>query len=122
MATFDPGCWIFQHNSGLTAEVGLACLAHLSRRRGRFIQLSEIAAHAEVPEAYGQKVLAALVHAGLVESSRGKGYCLDRDARDINLRQVLDALSARNHPRLEMEGREFAGIERRLADALAARL
>ena len=105
-----------------TVVYAMACLMYLSGRRGRNVQLAEIAAAQGIPQAYCQKVLAALARAGILQSFRGQGYCLERDAKEISLRQVMEALSAVTHPRLEKEEGGLAGLTERLGETLAARL
>ena len=88
----------------------MACLMYLARRRGQVIPLSEIAAGQGLPTPYCQKLLGALAKAGLISSSRGHGYSLSRDPKDVNLRQVMEALSSVTHPHAKKEQDGFTAL------------
>ncbi len=61
---------------------------------GSPVQLREIAEREEISEKYLEHLMSLLKSSGFVRSIRGSkgGYLLARDAREINLREVVDVL------------------------------
>ncbi len=82
---------------GLMAMVEIA----LREQQGR-VQVKEIAESQGIPEEYLEQLMIPLRRAGLVKSKRGVhgGYILARPAREITVRQIVEALDG---PILEME-------------------
>jgi Rrf2 family transcriptional regulator, cysteine metabolism repressor len=77
------------------AEYGVRVMVELARRAGgEPIPLAEIAANDGLPLAYLEHLVARLRKAGLVDSRRGSrgGYMLARDAREITMAEVVEAL------------------------------
>jgi len=87
-----------------TIAYGLACLHYLGENNGgRWNQVSDIARIQGLPAAYCNKVLQALVHAGLVESQKGKGYRLRRELDDINVWELMESLTFNGAPQIDDE-------------------
>lgn len=82
---------------GLMAMVEIA----LREQQGR-VQVKEIAESQGIPEEYLEQLMIPLRRAGLVKSKRGVhgGYVLARPAREITVRQIVEALDG---PILEIE-------------------
>ncbi len=77
------------------AEYGIRVMVELARRDQEApIPLAEIAAAEGLPLAYLEHLAARLRKAGLVASRRGSrgGYLLARDAREITMAEVVEAL------------------------------
>src|SRR3954468_23286775 len=77
------------------AEYGVRVLVELAARDGHSpVPLTEIAEANGLPLAYLEHLVARLRKAGLVESRRGArgGYLLARDAADITMAEVVEAL------------------------------
>jgi Rrf2 family protein len=77
------------------AEYGVRVMVELARRGGEDpVPLTEIADHEGLPLAYLEHLVARLRRADLVESRRGAhgGYLLARDAADITMAEVVEAL------------------------------
>ncbi|OGS50718.1 MAG: hypothetical protein A3J79_12515 [Elusimicrobia bacterium RIFOXYB2_FULL_62_6] len=82
-----------------TLAYGLACLHYLGENESReWLKVSEISRRQNLPGAYCNKVLQALVRAGLVESQKGKGYRLNRKLDDINVWELMEALTFNHAP------------------------
>ncbi len=60
----------------------------------RPIPVSEISLRRRIPKKFLEKIIGALIRAGLVQSHRGAhgGYTLSRPAGDITFRQVIEAV------------------------------
>src|ERR1700677_1798414 len=80
------------------AEYGVRVMVELARRAGGEggdpVPLAEIAAHDGLPWAYLEHLVARLRKAGLIDSRRGSrgGYMLARDAGEITMAEVVEAL------------------------------
>lgn len=82
-----------------TLAYGLACLHYLGQNNGgNWNQVAEICHFQGLPAAYCNKVLQALVHAGLVESQKGKGYRLRKDLDDISVWELMEAFTFNGAP------------------------
>jgi len=82
-----------------TLAYGLACLHYLGANNGgRWNQVAEIARFQGLPAPYCNKVLQALVHAGFVESQKGKGYRLAKDLDDISVWALMEAFTFNHAP------------------------
>lgn len=80
---------------GRYAMVAMVDLAILVRGAGgKHVSLAEIARRQDVSQAYLEQLFVKLRRAGLVESVRGPGggYRLARDAEDIRVAEVLEAV------------------------------
>jgi Rrf2 family transcriptional regulator, cysteine metabolism repressor len=76
-------------------EYGVRLMVELARHRGSGpVSLSEMAGHEDLPRPYLEQLVVSLREAGLVTSTRGArgGYELARDAAEIRMSQVLQAL------------------------------
>ena len=71
---------------------GMVALAGASP--GQAITLQEVAAQDNLPAGFLSKIFQKLVRHALIESHRGtqRGYTLARPAREITLRQILEAI------------------------------
>jgi Rrf2 family transcriptional regulator, cysteine metabolism repressor len=83
------------------AEYGVRVMVELARRAGDapdgvgpVVPLAEIAEHDGMPLAYLEHLVARLRKAGLIDSRRGSrgGYMLARDAEQITMAEVVEAL------------------------------
>ncbi len=83
------------------AEYGVRVMVELARRAGErsdgvepVVPLAEIAEHDGMPLAYLEHLAARLRKAGLIDSRRGSrgGYLLARDAQEITMAEVVEAL------------------------------
>jgi Rrf2 family protein len=82
-----------------TLAYGLACLKHLSLHRGEgWLETRHIAKAQGLPASYCNKVLQSLVHAGLVHSSRGRGFKIAKDLKDISVWRVMEAFTFNGAP------------------------
>jgi len=85
-----------------TLAYGLACLHYLGQNNGgRWNQVAEISSFQGLPAPYCNKVLQALVHAGFVESQKGRGYRLTRELDDISVWQLMEAFTFNGAPKAE---------------------
>jgi Rrf2 family protein len=82
-----------------TLAYGLACLHYLGQNNGgSWNQVADISRFQGLPAPYCNKVLQALVHAGFVESQKGKGYRLRKDLDDISVWQLMEAFTFNGAP------------------------
>jgi Rrf2 family transcriptional regulator, cysteine metabolism repressor len=82
-------------------DYSLRALIELSLHVGEGpIQSAEIAARQHVPEPYLDQLLTRLRRAGFIRSVRGPqgGHMLNRDPKQINLREVLEVLEGSLSP------------------------
>lgn len=87
-----------------TLAYGLACLQYLGQNNGgSWNQVTDICQFQGLPAAYCNKVLQALVHAGFVESQKGKGYRLRKDLDDISVWGLMEAFTFNGAPEAERE-------------------
>ena len=87
-----------------TLAYGLACLHYLGQNNGgAWNQVADISRFQGLPAAYCNKVLQALVHAGFVESQKGKGYRLCKELDDISVWQLMEAFTFNGAPKAEKE-------------------
>jgi Rrf2 family protein len=85
-----------------TLAYGLACLHYLGQNNGgAWNQVADISRFQGLPAAYCNKVLQALVHAGFVESQKGKGYRLRKDLDDISVWELMESFTFNGAPRTE---------------------
>ena len=76
-------------------EYGVRLMVELARHRGTGpVSLGDISDHEDLPRPYLEQLVISLREAGLVVSTRGArgGYELSRDAGDIRMSQVVEAL------------------------------
>ena len=76
-------------------EYGLMCMIYMAKNPGaEWVTIKEMAAKENYPLPYVEKILQSLRQAGLVVSHQGNqgGYCLARQASEITVKQVIDAL------------------------------
>ena len=77
------------------AEYGLSAMIHLAQQPPKTIlTLSQIAETRGLPGGFLAKTFQKLVRHGLLESFRGRqrGYRLAREASEINMRELLEAI------------------------------
>jgi Rrf2 family protein len=78
------------------SRYGLRLLIELANqgKAGKPVFLNEIARNQDISEKYLSKLVIPLRGAGIIQSARGAhgGYLLKRDASEINLKQIIDAL------------------------------
>lgn len=87
-----------------TLAYGLAALHYLGQNNGgSWNQVADIARFQGLPPAYCNKVLQALVHAGFVESQKGKGYRLRKELDDISVWALMEAFTFNGAPAAERE-------------------
>lgn len=99
-----------------TLAYGLACLHYLGQNGGgRWNQVVEISRFQGLPAPYCNKVLQALVHAGFVESQKGRGYRLHKDLDSISVWQLMEAFTVNGAPKAEK-----AQVPNRLYETLRA--
>jgi len=85
-----------------TLAYGLACLHYLGQNNGGgWNQVADISRFQGLPSAYCNKVLQALVHAGFVESQKGKGYRLRKDLDDISVWELMESFTFNGAPSAE---------------------
>ena len=85
-----------------TLAYGLACLSYLGDNcGGAWSQVAAISRGQNLPPAYCNKVLQALVHAGFVESQKGKGYRLRKDLDKISVWELMEAFTFNGAPGTE---------------------
>lgn len=87
-----------------TLAYGLACLQYLGHNNGgQWNQVADIARSQGLPAPYCNKVLQALVHAGFVESQKGRGYRLQRELDSISVWALMEAFTFNGAPAPERE-------------------
>lgn len=92
-----------------TLAYGLACLSYLGDNGGgAWCQVADISRRQNLPPAYCNKVLQALVHAGFVESQKGKGYRLSKDLDQVNVWELMEAFTFNHAPEI---GKKEIGIK-----------
>jgi len=109
---------------GRYAMVAMVDLAILLRAAsGRHVSLAEIARRQDVSQAYLEQLFVKLRRAGLVESVRGPGggYRLARDAADIRVSDVLEAVEETINA-LEMGAGASGGVSGSQAQSMTNRL
>lgn len=85
-----------------TLAYGLACLHYLGENNGgAWNQVANISRFQGLPTAYCNKVLQALVHAGFVESQKGRGYRLNKELDAISVWQLMEAFTFNGAPKAE---------------------
>lgn len=101
-----------------TLAYGLACLDYLGQNNGgAWNQVADICRYQGLPVAYCNKVLQALVHAGLVESQKGKGYRLNKELDDISVWDLMEAFTLNGAPRAgrgEVSGKLYRKLKERV--------
>lgn len=93
-------------------------MAELARGSGAPVPIATVAERREIPVQFLEQLFATLRRAGLLVSQRGVkgGYRLARDADEITVLEVVQALDGR----LGEEGREAGGIWADGVEALRA--
>ena len=83
-------------------------MAELARNSGTPVPIATVAERRDIPVQFLEQLFSTLRRAGLLTSQRGVkgGYRLARDAEDITVLEVVQALDGR----LGEEGREAGGI------------
>jgi Rrf2 family protein len=91
-------------------------MAELARNSGRPVPIATVAERREIPVQFLEQLFSTLRRAGLLTSQRGVkgGYSLARDAEQITVLEVVQALDGK----LGEEGREAGGIWADGVDAL----
>jgi len=85
-----------------TLAYGLACLHYLGQNNGgAWNQVVDISRFQGLPAPYCNKVLQALVHAGFVESQKGKGYRLNKKLDDISVWELMESFTFNGAPKAE---------------------
>ncbi|MCG2725991.1 MAG: Rrf2 family transcriptional regulator [Elusimicrobia bacterium] len=88
-----------------TLAYGLACLHYLDEHRSeKWARVSEIAKFQNLPLAYCNKVLQALIHAGFVYSQKGKGYRLGKKLDNISVWNLMEAFTFNSAPEPKKKG------------------
>ncbi len=109
-----------------TATTGYAvqALGCLSTTRDRLVMSRQIAECTGIPPSYLSKVLNALVHSGLLEGKRGYqgGVRLTRDAADITLLELVEAVEGKDFLSGCFFGLEPCGVAQSCLQPLAASL
>jgi len=110
----------------LTIEYAMRAMVALAAGDGSPVTTRQIAETMKVPQSYLSKVLQSLVRAGLVHSTRGLkgGFVLARSPKELNLMEVLNAVSPYKRIEscpLDLEGHssELCPLHRRLDQAMA---
>jgi Rrf2 family protein len=110
----------------LTIEYAMRAMVALAAGDGTPMTTRQIAGTMKVPQSYLSKVLQSLVRAGLVHSTRGLkgGFVLARGPKELNLLEILDAVSPYKRIEtcpLDLEGHssELCPLHRRLDQAMA---
>jgi Rrf2 family protein len=110
----------------LTIEYAMRAMVALAAGDGSPMTTRQIAETMKVPQSYLSKVLQSLVRAGLVHSTRGLkgGFVLARSPKELNLMEVLNAVSPYKRIEscpLDLEGHssELCPLHRRLDQAMA---
>ncbi len=77
-------------------EYGVVCMIYIAKHAGadKWVTIKEIASHENYPFPYIEKILQGLRQAKLLVSHQGNqgGYSLARDASEITLKEIVDAL------------------------------
>ena len=76
-------------------EYGVRLMVELARHRGTGpVSLADVSDHEDLPRPYLEQLVIGLREAGLVVSTRGArgGYELSRDAHEIRMSEVIEAL------------------------------
>jgi len=85
-----------------TLAYGLACLHYLGQNNGgQWNQVADISRFQGLPAPYCNKVLQALVHAGFVESQKGRGYRLRKDLDNISVWELMESFTFNGAPGAE---------------------
>ena len=85
-----------------TLAYGLACLHYLGQNNGgAWNQVADISRFQGLPAPYCNKVLQALVHAGFVESQKGKGYRLNKKLDDISVWELMESFTFNGAPKAD---------------------
>ena len=85
-----------------TLAYGLACLHYLGQNNGgAWNQVGQISKFQGLPPAYCNKVLQALVHAGFVESQKGKGYRLTKELDEISVWELMESFTFNGAPKAD---------------------
>ena len=90
------------------SRYAVVALAELARSGDRPVPIKELAERRGIPEQFLEQLFSTLRRAGLLTSQRGVkgGYRLARDAEEITVLEVVQALDGK----LGEEGREAGGI------------
>ena len=106
-----------------TLAYGLACLHFLSKHdTDGWMETRHIAKSQGLPESYCNKVLQGLVHAGLVTSSRGRGFKLAKPLGSISAWEVMEAFTFNGAPasaRRTNSGELYESLRNRVNHMLA---
>ena len=103
-------------------EWGLHCAILLAQAPGRqLLRRDALAAHYGLPEAYLAKHLQAMAHAGVLQATSGPkgGYRLARDAAEISVLDVVQAVQGTAEPFVCQEIRQRGTGASDPADCLA---
>lgn len=87
-----------------TLAYGLACLHYLGQNNGgSWNQMADISRFQGLPAPYCNKVLQALVHAGFVESQKGRGYRLRKDLDSISVWELMESFTFNGAPKADQK-------------------
>ncbi len=77
------------------SEYAIRCMLYLAAKAPKVVSRQEVAYAMEVPEHFLAKIAQQLAQAGLIEILQGRygGYRLRHSPEDINLLQIIEALS-----------------------------
>jgi len=87
---------------GSVSEYAIRGLSELATRPpGTLVMLDDLIAGTELPRDFMAKIFQRLVHAGILDSSRGRkgGFCLAKPAHEVTLLDIINALEA--HDQME---------------------
>ena len=85
-----------------TLAYSLACLHYLGQNNGgAWNQMGQISKFQGLPAPYCNKVLQALVHAGFVESQKGKGYRLTKELEEISVWELMESFTFNGAPKAD---------------------
>ena len=83
-----------------TLAYGMAALESLAELGGdgQWIRVQDLARRGNLPPAYLNKILQALVEHGMVESSRGRGYRLIKTLDQISVWEMMESFTFNGAP------------------------
>lgn len=76
------------------SEYGICFLVYLARSAGKVVSLAQVAEEEKISRGYLEEVAADLKRAKILKGKKGKGggYILAREAKDINVSEIITAL------------------------------
>jgi len=85
---------------GSVSEYAIRGLSELATRPpGELVMLEDLIAGTELPRYFMAKIFQRLVHAGILDSSRGRkgGFCLAKPAHEITIMDIVNSLETHDH-------------------------